>query len=134
MTLPATEPVWLPAGDYWVGDPCYFIHEDSWHQWLDAAGTGNRDTPDPLVAAVPGSELVAVGVSTAWGDGTYKDDEGHGYGVDAGLLGAVPAAAVPDPEDYAKREGRLVTFAEPFTVWRTLYGVVMVGHIAIPTD
>lgn len=133
-TRPATEPVELPAGDYWVGDPCYFIHDDSWHDWLEAAGIHRRTMPDPLVAPVPGSDLVAVGVGTAWGDGTYQDDEGFSYGVDAGLLGVVPAAAVTELKVYAAREGRLVTFTEPFTVWRSPSGVVMIGHLAIPTD
>ena len=38
--------------------------------------------------------------STAYGDGTYQDQEGRDYPVDAGLIGCIRVEDVYDPEWY----------------------------------
>ena len=122
----------LPAGRYLVGDPCYSFTNglnphgaDLWMEWLDAAWAGvdpNRVTI--LDAEVRGFRIAAS--STAYGDGFYEDQDGHGYGVDAGLIGAVPLEAIRvlypeyahlDGEAVAeKTQTRLVEFDQPFHV------------------
>lgn len=83
-TLTAT----LPAGTYVVGDPCYSIPNEMWMAWLEQADYTQNDRNHVLVASVNGH--LAVGVSTAFGDGEYFDQNGNTYPVDAGLLGLVP--------------------------------------------
>jgi hypothetical protein len=52
---------------------------------------------------------------TAYGDGTYQDDQGRDYPVDAGLIGCIRVEDVVDPEAWL--EGvQTVEFELPFTV------------------
>lgn len=115
----------MPAGLYWVGDPCYAIPQDRWMEWLEDADF--EDNRRLLVGKIDG--ITAVGVGTAYGDGTYRDEEGHSYGVDAGLLGVVPAEL---SEEETADGCRLVEFESDFEC-RYEDGVVVLGHIEIDT-
>ena len=90
--------VQIPAGDYWLSDPCYTIKDEDWIPWLEAC---NYTEEDNLVGKIPGTDFLAVGFRTAWGDGVYplqKKNARYGgewvdeaeLGVDAGLIGFVP--------------------------------------------
>ena len=90
--------VQIPAGDYWLSDPCYTIKDEHWVPWLEAC---NYREEDNLVGKIPGTDFHAVGFRTAWGDGVYplqKENGRYGgewvdeaeLGVDAGLIGFVP--------------------------------------------
>ena len=91
--------VQIPAGDYWLSDPCYIIKDEDWIPWLEAC---NYTEEDNLVGKIPGTDFSAVGFRTAWGDGVYPlqtvDYKAWGspwkdifaLGVDAGLIGFVP--------------------------------------------
>ena len=87
--------VQIPAGEYWLGDPCYTIKDEDWIPWLEAC---NYTEEDNLVGVIPGTDFSAVGFRTAWGDGVYPLQKEEGYhwddvfalGVDAGLIGFVP--------------------------------------------
>ena len=89
--------VQIPAGEYWLSDPCYTIKDEHWVPWLGAC---NYREEDNLIAKIPGTDFYAVGFRTAWGDGVYPLQKEHGYrgdwedvaelGVDAGLIGFVP--------------------------------------------
>ena len=90
--------VQIPAGDYWLSDPCYTIRDEDWLPWLEAC---NYREEDNLVGVIPGTDFYAVGFRTAWGDGVYPLQKEHEYrrdiwndvaelGVDAGLIGFVP--------------------------------------------
>lgn len=126
----------LPAGTYVVGDPCYAISDESWIPWLEAAGMYEYHARgvdlDLFVAPIitDGPEVAAV--STVYGDGVYYDQRGRAYGVDAGLIGAVPLeAAVKDT--WAMTDAHLVEFTEPFAVYRDSEGVIHIGALLIPT-
>lgn len=114
----------LPAGTYWVGDPCYAVDsQELWMEFLGASGFFQTS----VVARVGDKMIAAVG--TAYGDGCYLGSDGYEYGVDAGLLGVVPVA------DWAKDPGDLMTkvvFEEPFEV-STDGENVLIGTILIPT-
>lgn len=105
----------LPAGDYWVGDPCYLFEDHRlWLAWLSTESTSGEDR---FRGTLDGHLGEMVG--TAHGDGVFYDQHGRAYGVDAGLLGAIPVAAVPDAHQAAPGGGgpnRVVTFTEPFTI------------------
>jgi hypothetical protein len=133
----------VPAGWYFVGDPGYFIPTDAWMGWLDAADSAIPSRDHVLAANVDG--LLAVGVSTAHGDGVYRDQEGREYGVDAGLIGVVPEAVAEAATDstYASFKangkdadalglGRVIEFECPFTA-RYEDGVVVLGSLRIDT-
>lgn len=117
----------LPAGRYYVGDPCYSIPDELWMEWLEAANY--LDNPRVLVAEVGGH--TALGVGTAYGDGEYHGSDGNSYGVDAGLIGVVPEELGKNGSTlYATQ---LVEFDTDFEC-RYEDGVIVLGHIRIDTD
>ena len=91
--------VQIPAGEYWLSDPCYTIRDEDWIPWLEAC---NYTEEDNLVGKIPGTDFHAVGFRTAWGDGVYPLQKAESWcyadgwkdvaelGVDAGLIGFVP--------------------------------------------
>ena len=88
----------LPPGKYFIGDPCY-VFDKKW-----SGGAVDRGICDVIL---DGGEQVFEGREfyahfTAYGDGVYPGSNGFAYGVDAGLLGAIPVELIeeqPGPED-----------------------------------
>jgi hypothetical protein len=56
----------MPAGRYWVGDPCYAVPSERWMEWLEAADYMNAGRY--LLAELDGRSVLGIG--TAYGDGT----------------------------------------------------------------
>jgi hypothetical protein len=87
--------VTVPAGKYFVGDPCYVVKDEMWIEWLESADyTQNKH----LIARTPDNHF-AIGFGTAHGDGVYLDQYGFQYGVDAGLIGLVAYEHNPEGEN-----------------------------------
>lgn len=88
-------------GLYFIGDPCYALRDDLYDKW---GNDNNYDDGD--------YGYFAVG-STAYGDGTYKDNiSGHEFCVDAGILGVVNMKyANPDAnkDGILNRLGKLIS-------------------------
>ena len=135
----------LAAGTYLVGDPCYAFSnalDQNWQDWLaDAWKDVDANRVRILDGRVNGMRVVASG--TAYGDGTYHDQDGFAYMVDAGLLGAVHIgfianlypeyAGLPHEEIAEKCSMRLVEFDVPFHVSYDDEGGINVGQIYIQT-
>lgn len=122
----------VPAGTYFVGDPCYAIPVEKWIVWLEDSLYATE--PYVLDGTVEGHR--AVGVSTFHGDGHYSDNRGNRYSVDSGLLGVVPEALWTGTKDREELErfGSIVTFDEAFyIVSRVETGLVTIGEIEIAT-
>lgn len=118
----------LPAGLYWVGDPCYAFDDQAvWMALLESAGIEANPTPRIMEADAKGRSFVASG--TAYGDGTYFDEHGNEYGVDAGLIGVTPVVA----GQQTPAGMREVRFDGPFSVEYS-DGTIKVGDIEIDTD
>lgn len=101
----------LPAGKYFVGDPCYFVPNEEWDNFCDTLFTTD-DTTDTKTITILDYKCQCQ--HTMYGDGSYRGDNGLEYDVDAGLLGAVPEVLCNTVGDYEKRH--LITFKEPFAV------------------
>ena len=82
----------VPAGTYWLGDPCYSIPKSEWREWLEAA---NYTTTENLEASL-GTGKYAIGLHTAYGDGLYEGTKGRRFAVDSGLIGLVDVRWAPD--------------------------------------
>jgi hypothetical protein len=121
--------VTCPPGRYWVGDPCYSIPNDEWMPWLEAADYTRNSREHVLAAKVGGH--IAVGVSTAYGDGEYPDEQGRMYGVDAGLIGVVPVEIAENKYNHDEA-GRIIEFDREFDCYYD-DGVVVLGPIRIHT-
>ena len=120
--------VTMPAGRYWVGDPCYAVPNDRWMEWLEAADYQNE--PRYLLAELDGRPV--LGISTAYGDGQYWGRSGEGpFPVDAGLIGLVPVELADDNVTGM----HLVEFDRPFECrYEDDAGLIVLGHIEIETD
>lgn len=71
------------AGIYYIGDPCYAIHENNWDEVLDDTNFfRNKDQ------TYKGAKIL-IG-STAYGDGFFHDNYDRVYYVDSGSIGIIP--------------------------------------------
>ena len=70
---------------------------------------------------------------TAYGDGTYYDNKGNEYGVDAGLLGIIPLKAIKNPDlNEMKKLGAVMEFDKNFEV-HSADGIFSFGFLTINT-
>lgn len=103
----------MRPGTYYVGDLCYVMHP----QWREVCN---------LMFATKGNNVLngefnlANGVrfalhGTAYGDGTYQDQQGRKYPVDAGLIGCICVEDVYDPEWWLQGM-QTVVFDHPFEI------------------
>jgi hypothetical protein len=116
----------MPAGEYFVGDPCYSVPGERWMEWLNAADYENEDRY--LLAELDGRPVLGIG--TAFGDGEFPGSNGERYPVDAGLIGLVPCKLSKEEDPFgAHRE----TFDRSF---ECSYddGKIHLGHITIDTE
>lgn len=122
----------LPAGTYYIGDPCYAF-DQSWGQILD-----DNNYLDDGTSTIDGYEIMTG--STAYGDGVYKDNEKYIYHVDAGLLGIMPVDLLLKDNKLTIEEinnekglGRIVKFDVPVIV-HILNGIFKFNGIKINTQ
>ena len=78
----------VPAGIYYVGDPCYHIPDSKWDDVLVATDYFTN----PVFSD---GEHYVLGVGTVYGDGVYYDQNGNEYPVDSGTLGLVSEHSLP---------------------------------------
>ena len=120
----------MPAGDYYIGDLCYVMHEE-WDEVcaLFFAGRNDHGCNQGKFKLKDGREFVAF--NTAYGDGTYNDQYGNYYFVDAGLIGAIKVADIR--EDIPHRGTNIATFSSDFAC-HSDGSMLQFGHLAIDTD
>lgn len=123
--------VQLPAGTYFLGDPCYAVPNDHWMPLLESC---DYFEASPVGTLPDGNQVLAF--STAYGDGQYRDQHGHLYAVDAGMIGLTPVLPAPGWR-YANEDlrnlGRIVTFDHPFTATTDGEGRLAFGPYEIDT-
>jgi hypothetical protein len=130
----------LPAGEYLIIDPSYMFEGPRFLALCDAMLTDDSG----CVSVDPQTGAAFAYSSTATGDGVYADQEGHRYGVDAGMLACLPlamldaVALVLRPTlDHSEGQvccGRIVAFPAPFAcVPCDATGVIRFGYITIET-
>ena len=132
----------LPAGWYYIGDPCYVLKGDG--EWDKVCG--QLDHLDHL--GYGGGSIVVnarqvVIFQTAYGDGDYPDNYGRSYPVDSGLIGAVPVELMPEHQrrgDWTNGDwysgfnpGHVLEFSEPFECRREADGTLKFGEIVVNT-
>ncbi len=111
----------LPAGKYYIGDPCYVI--DDWTTFCDV-----WFQQDPGVFDFDGHDICVF--ETQWGDGIYEASDGSMLGVDAGLIGAIPAVLMTIGDFDLGTE---VDFDAPFECRREPDGRLWFGDIHVMT-
>ena len=125
----------MPAGKYYVGDLCYVLH-DSWDQFCDIT----IEIPKVLdgeFSFKDGRRFAYY--CTKWGDGSYEDQYGRDYSVDAGLIGCISVRDIDEgmldmTTGVGPRfGGQIMEFAEPFET-SEIDGKIHFGEIVIDTD
>ena len=114
------EQITLPPGSYYLGDPCYQIDPDQWHEYLKAKREGKDFQGHPVVA-----------FHTRYGDGRYRCSDGRGYNVDSGMIGLVPQAMAV--RRSTRHEGRMIPFLTEVSCSTDGEGDLRFGHIRIRT-
>lgn len=119
----------VPAGLYFLGDPCYAVPSHLWSELL--ASCEVFETP---VGTVAGVQVLAFG--TQWGDGTFEDNQGISYPVDAGLIGLTPISLAQQRPDFNEltNMGRIVNFAQTTQCECDAKGRLSFGPYCINTD
>jgi hypothetical protein len=120
----------MPAGRYYVGDLCYVLH-DRWDEFCSLTCSGNR-VLDGEFNLKDGTRFATY--TTQWGDGTYSDETGNSYDVDAGLIGCVALEDIDFTDaSNSVSGGRIVEFVRDFTTFSS-GGVISIGNVVIDTD
>jgi hypothetical protein len=114
----------LPAGEYYIGDPCYVIENDRWDEWLELFWD-NR----PEVFDFDAADQIAF--NTAYGDGAYDCSNGASLPVDAGIIGAIPMSIIKCGRPEV--DGTVVTFETAFTC-EDRNGLLIFGDLEVDTD
>lgn len=119
----------LSPGLYIISDPCYQVPNDKWDDLLSSCHVFD----EPVGHYKAGRKIVhVIAFGTAYGNGSYYDQDGTEYGVDAGLIGIMLVSDI-GKKMIDSSLGRLVTFTEPFECYSER-GVIHFGHIEIDTD
>ena len=122
----------MPAGLYYIGDLCYVLH-DEWDEVCDILFGDSEDNiiPEGEFTLKDGRRFALY--STAYGDGTYTDNEGNTYGVDAGSIGCIRIEDIRLTEQNHIKLGTAITFTEPFHT-SSDGSLLRFGHVTIDTD
>ena len=121
----------LKKGTYYVGDPCY-IFSKSWSEVLNSTYYFN----DNEIVKIFGKDCIAGG--TAYGDGTYFDNFGRKYWVDAGLIGVLPISLINKDKKVTLKKVKesdgmhIIEFSEDFEV-SISGGIFNFGNVVINT-
>lgn len=127
----------MRAGTYYVGDLCY-VMKDKWDDVIEKMyPNGQDESCEGELMASDGTKFAYY--KTAWGDGSYYDQNGNRYSVDAGLIGCVRWEDIVDQEEaediVKRRHGQKITFDYDFYVsYEPHGGLISIGNVTIETD
>ncbi len=111
----------MPAGTYYIGDPCYVIGD--WNafcqEWFNV---------DQGIFDYDGHNVCVY--NTQYGDGAFPCSNGAVLGVDAGLIGAIPAVLMTQGSYDLGTE---VVFEESFECGRDWDGRMHFGDFEVMT-
>lgn len=130
----------MPAGRYYIGDLCYVMTDEEWKECCNLffAGRDDHGVNDGEFTLKDGRRFASY--STAYGDGTYYDQYGHSYSVDAGLIGCILESDIrAEKYENLLDLGNIVDMNTPFVTSGGRYdkesdGVIQFGTFMIETD
>jgi hypothetical protein len=119
----------FPAGDYYIGDLCYTMH-DEWKEICEVICHPNFDDSFAVIQLDDGR---IIGWSkTEYGDGEYLDNNGRSYGVDSGSLGCILLSDISEKDIGNVRLGNQVEMTKDFLIDYNR-GDVIFGDLIIKT-
>jgi hypothetical protein len=128
----------MRAGTYYVGDLCY-VMKTEWSDVLKKMYPNGYDKDSCEGELMTSSGVKFAYYGTAHGDGSYYDQAGRRYSVDAGLIGCVRWDDIVDQEDaediVRRNHGQKIEFDYDFYVsYEPHGGLISIGNINIETD
>ena len=119
----------MKAGEYYVGDICYVLHE----VWDEVCNLIIEDKECLEGEFVLGDGRKFACYNTYWGDGEYKDQQGRRYLVDAGIIGCILKSDVNlDVRGNDFNGGNIITFHNDFNTYNN-NGRIVVGNVVVNT-
>lgn len=120
----------MKAGTYYVGDLCYVMHE-RWDEVCDLIIV-KSECLDGEFNLKDGTRFAIYG--TSYGDGTYKDELGNEYSVDAGSIGCIMVSNIDiESKGNFLGGGNIHTFDQDFYTGEK-DGKIMFHNLSIDTD
>jgi hypothetical protein len=113
----------FPAGDYYIGDPCYLIDDEDWDGLCKSTnhwGVGNEIPTNFDDGLYQWKNRTCFAAFTKYGDGCYGNRSGDAMvGVDSGLIGIIPIRKGDDDniEGLFYPYTLIRTFGRKFEVW-----------------
>jgi hypothetical protein len=123
----------MKAGTYYVGDLCYVLH-DEWDEVCSLlfAGRDDHNCNQGEFGLKDGRKIAIY--STAYGDGTYYDQNGRSYWVDSGSIGCVLLDDIDtDHSDNDFGGGQTIKFEQDFYTG-SQDGKIMFHNVSVDTD
>ena len=90
----------IPAGRYYIGDPCYVVENSDWSAFLTALQDG-----------MPWRAFNPLAFRT-FGDGLFRDNQDREYSVDSGMIGIIPVQLMDATGNESG--GQVLDFPHPF--------------------
>jgi len=124
----------MNAGKYYVGDLCYVLN-DEWDEVCELmfAGRKNGGCNQGEFNLKDGRRFALY--STAYGDGTYVDNLGNEYFVDAGCIGCILLDDINLGNDRNKESiggGNIISFEKDFNTSTDGENLTF-GHVTVMT-
>lgn len=123
----------MKAGTYYVGDLCYVFDDEDWQEICGLMYDTDGNAKDNFIN-YKGIEMFWA--NTMYGDGSYSDQYGHEYPVDAGLIGAVRFEDLTSEKSkniVKEGFGQLIEFGRDFSC-SSDSGDIYIGKYIIDTD
>jgi len=126
----------MKAGTYYIGDLCY-VMQDVWEEVCGIMFTDNTRGNEGEFTLKDGRQFAVY--CTTYGDGTYSDQLGRKYWVDAGVIGCILESDIVEyttswGSTNNTEGGNITKFDIDFPTGKTEFGEIQIGHICIETE
>jgi hypothetical protein len=125
----------MKPGKYYVGDLCYVLGDTRWDEICELTIDGHKCLEGQFITK---DGLMFVMYGTAYGDGSYYDEQGREYSVDSGTIGCVAIEDLSEVELKKSNEikglGNIIDFPKEFQCKKIGRNILVFGHIEIDTD
>ena len=118
------------AGKYYIGDPCYVLQDTngwSWDSVLDQ--TDYFMDFNGTITHSYGDSYHVAGASTRYGDGSYVDNSGREFLVDAGCIACIPVSAIGLTFNYTGGHILDIPVDFEFEAKYGIYGIRAIGWV-----
>ena len=122
----------MPAGDYYIGDLCYVMHEE-WDEVCSLFFKGNTNGRCNQGEFVLKDGRRFAGYNTKWGDGEYRDQFNNRYLVDSGCIGCILVSNIVEMDKRNIDLGNVIKMTKEFDT-SNIDGLISFNNITIETN